>query len=38
MKPDIFIDRSQTNAKNIVMDTKWKLINQNDPGQVQVFA
>ena len=32
LKPDIFIDRSQTNAKNIVMDTKWKLINQNDPG------
>ena len=32
LKPDIFIDRSQTNAKNIVMDTKWKLINQNDRG------
>ena len=32
LKPDIFIDRSQTNAKNIVLDTKWKLINQNDRG------
>jgi 5-methylcytosine-specific restriction enzyme subunit McrC len=32
LKPDIFIDRSQSNAKNIVMDTKWKLINQNDRG------
>ncbi|ANF83228.1 restriction endonuclease (plasmid) [Acinetobacter sp. NCu2D-2] len=32
LKPDIFIDRSQTNAKNIVMDTKWKLIDQNDRG------
>ncbi|TCB53814.1 McrC family protein [Acinetobacter terrae] len=32
LKPDIFIDRSQANAKNIVMDTKWKLIDQNDRG------
>lgn len=30
LKPDIFIDRSQANVKNIVMDTKWKLIDQND--------
>ncbi|EXT41162.1 mcrBC 5-methylcytosine restriction system component family protein [Acinetobacter sp. 25977_1] len=30
LKPDIFIDRSQANAKSIVMDTKWKLIDQND--------
>lgn len=28
LKPDIFIERS--NAKNIVMDTKWKLIDQTD--------
>lgn len=32
LKPDIFIERSQANAKNIVMDTKWKLIDQNDRG------
>lgn len=32
LKPDIFIDRSQSNTKNIVMDTKWKLINQHDRG------
>lgn len=32
LKPDIFIDRSQSNSKNIVMDTKWKLIDQNDRG------
>lgn len=32
LKPDIFIDRSKSNAKNIVMDTKWKLIDQNDRG------
>lgn len=30
LKPDIFIDRLQANVKNIVMDTKWKLIDQND--------
>lgn len=30
LKPDIFIERS--NAKNIVMDTKWKLIDQTDRG------
>lgn len=28
LKPDIFIERSD--AKNIVMDTKWKLIDQHD--------
>lgn len=28
LKPDIFIERS--NAKNIVIDTKWKLIDQTD--------
>ncbi|ONG41381.1 restriction endonuclease [Alkanindiges hydrocarboniclasticus] len=28
LKPDIFIERP--NAKPIVMDTKWKLINQSD--------
>ena len=32
LKPDIFIDRSKFTAKNIVMDTKWKLIDQNDRG------
>lgn len=32
LKPDIFIDRSQSDVKNIVMDTKWKLIDQNDRG------
>ena len=30
LKPDIFIERS--NDKNIVMDTKWKLLDQNDRG------
>ncbi|MCO8068825.1 McrC family protein [Acinetobacter schindleri] len=30
LKPDIFIERSK--AKSIVMDTKWKLIDQNDRG------
>ena len=30
LKPDIFIDCSQANANNIVLDTKWKLIDQND--------
>lgn len=30
LKPDIFIDRSQSDVKNIVMDTKWKLIDQSD--------
>lgn len=30
IKPDIFIERSK--AKSIVMDTKWKLIDQNDRG------
>lgn len=30
LKPDILIDCSKANAKNIVMDTKWKLIDQND--------
>lgn len=32
LKPDILIDCSKANAKNIVMDTKWKLIDQNDRG------
>lgn len=32
LRPDIFIDRTQSNVKNIVMDTKWKLIDQNDRG------
>ncbi len=30
LKPDIFIERF--NDKNIVVDTKWKLIDQNDRG------
>ncbi|OAL81581.1 restriction endonuclease [Acinetobacter sp. SFB] len=30
LKPDIFIERP--NAKSIVMDTKWKLIDQSDRG------
>lgn len=30
LKPDIFIERSK--AKSIVMDTKWKLIDQTDRG------
>ena len=30
LKPDIFIERSDD--KNIVMDTKWKLLDQNDRG------
>src|SRR5690606_35430837 len=30
LKPDILIERSK--AKSIVMDTKWKLIDQNDRG------
>lgn len=30
LKPDIFIDRSKAQMPNVVLDTKWKLINQND--------
>ncbi|MCU4629311.1 McrC family protein [Acinetobacter variabilis] len=30
LKPDILIERSK--AKSIVMDTKWKLIDQTDPS------
>lgn len=33
LRPDIFIDRSKSNMKNIVMDTKWKLIDQYDYGR-----
>ncbi|RZJ21657.1 MAG: restriction endonuclease [Acinetobacter sp.] len=32
LKPDIFIDRSKSKMPNVVMDTKWKLIDQNDRG------
>jgi 5-methylcytosine-specific restriction enzyme subunit McrC len=30
LKPDIFIDRSKAKMLNVVLDTKWKLIDQND--------
>ncbi|HAV6206970.1 McrC family protein [Acinetobacter sp. YH12047] len=30
LKPDIFIDRSKAKMPNIVLDTKWKLIDQNE--------
>ncbi len=30
LKPDIYIDRSKAKMPNVVLDTKWKLINKND--------